>query len=412
MTLKTGIDTYLSISGLSTDTKPIGPELQNAAFYETDTGRMYRYFNAGWVLYNARVQISDNGANVATNTPFGSMLVSTDPSAIFFETFDGAAIDTTNKWTTGGTVIPTAPGGGTAAINPGTTANASSSLVTQPTFVPSTYELIAVTAQFEATAYATGNHRFWGIGTQPGSWTSATPLQDAIGYEIDTNGIFRASIYASGTRIATQVLTSILDGLPHALLIHRRPGVCLFSIDQGTIFSATLFGNSSIETLPMRAHSINGGSTTVGTPTFAIAAAGFLDFTKPASATCDGIYPWRRQKIGQAGDTFTNNAIGSYPQPTNVAYAATTDTALSAANANRRQYIVSNDTTAKLYILIDPAGSTAASATSYTYIVPAGGTFEMPNPISTARVRGFWAAGGAGTAAVTDISQLTTAGGA
>lgn len=94
---------------------------------------------------------------------------------------------------------------------------------------------------------------------------------------------------------------------------------------------------------------------------------------------------------------------GTYPNaPTNVA-SANADTALLAANAARRGVIISNDSTAKLYVLFDQSGAGAASAANFTYVIPAGATFEMPVPIFRGRIRGFWSAAN-GSAGVTDVT--------
>lgn len=88
---------------------------------------------------------------------------------------------------------------------------------------------------------------------------------------------------------------------------------------------------------------------------------------------------------------------------TNVA-SANADTALLAANAARIGVIISNDSTAKLYVLFDTPGNQAASASLFTYVVGAGNTLELnPLPISTARVRGFWSAAN-GSAGVTELT--------
>lgn len=94
-----------------------------------------------------------------------------------------------------------------------------------------------------------------------------------------------------------------------------------------------------------------------------------------------------------------NNASGD---PTNVASSATAVTLL-AANTKRRGAIISNDSTAKLYILIGP-GSGTVSSTNYTYAVPAGGNYEMIETLVDTRIiTGIWAAAN-GTAAVTELT--------
>ena len=359
---------------------------------------------------NAVIPVDPYG-NTGSVSFYGSLTTSIDPIFLFLDTFDGASLDTTNRWTAGGTVPPTASGLGSVLINPGTAASASSSLSSQFSFQPSGAQIAATFAQFEATTIATGNHRFFGMGTQPGSWTAATPLQDALGFEVDTNGILRTCVYSAGTRIDTTPLNIPKDGFPHILFMQFRAGIAFFCLDNTSQILATSFASPSVQTLPLRFHSINGLATTVGTPTFAGSASAIVDSSRPSTAIADGQFPWRRQKIGANGEIYANNVIATYPSaPTSIVSAAA-DTALTAANATRRQLIISNDSTSKLYILVDQSGAGAASATNFTYVIQPGGTFEMPNPVSTARIRGFWSAAN-GTAAVTDISGGTVQGSA
>lgn len=106
------------------------------------------------------------------------------------------------------------------------------------------------------------------------------------------------------------------------------------------------------------------------------------------------------------GNVSVTPAASVYPNgPTNVV-AANADTSLTASNGSRTGLIVSNDSTAKLYVLVDKGGAAAASATNFTYVVGAGGTLELPVPggsVPTARIRGFWSVA-QGTCSVTDIS--------
>lgn len=94
---------------------------------------------------------------------------------------------------------------------------------------------------------------------------------------------------------------------------------------------------------------------------------------------------------------------GTYATSTNVT-SANADTALLAANGSRIGLIISNDSTAKLYVLFDGSGAGAASATNFTYVVGPGNTLELtPLPMFTGRIRGFWSAAN-GSAAVTEIT--------
>jgi hypothetical protein len=72
--------------------------------------------------------------------------------------------------------------------------------------------------------------------------------------------------------------------------------------------------------------------------------------------------------------------------PAQVASSATAVT-LQASNANRRQLVVVNDSTAVLYLKY----GSGASATSYSYKLAASDTWEMPLPAYTGIVTGIWA---------------------
>ena len=83
----------------------------------------------------------------------------------------------------------------------------------------------------------------------------------------------------------------------------------------------------------------------------------------------------------------------------NVASSASNVTLL-AANTSRKGLVIMNDSTAILYIKF---GATA-SATSFTYKLSGGETFEMPmSPIYTGIVDGIWASAN-GSARVTELT--------
>lgn len=92
---------------------------------------------------------------------------------------------------------------------------------------------------------------------------------------------------------------------------------------------------------------------------------------------------------------------GSAASVTNITSAAA-NTLLKAANAARVGLIIANDSTAILYILL---GTGTASATNYSFALPAKGTVAADRTITgyTGEVRGFWASAN-GNGLVTEIS--------
>lgn len=102
--------------------------------------------------------------------------------------------------------------------------------------------------------------------------------------------------------------------------------------------------------------------------------------------------------IRKAGGTMT----ASRPKiatRTQVASAAV-DTSLLALNTSRYGATITNDTDKTLYLAL---GTVAASTSSYTAQVPAGGYYEVPFGFCGA-IRGIWAAGPTGNAVITELT--------
>lgn len=98
-----------------------------------------------------------------------------------------------------------------------------------------------------------------------------------------------------------------------------------------------------------------------------------------------------------AGTARTVQATGGTATLSNVNDAATSATLLSAA-ATRLKFVIYNDSTVDLYVKY----GTTASATSFTYLVPAGATLEEWH--YNGRVDGIWASDASGAARITEIT--------
>lgn len=86
---------------------------------------------------------------------------------------------------------------------------------------------------------------------------------------------------------------------------------------------------------------------------------------------------------------------------TNVAASATSVTLVS-ANANRRALYIFNAGTSPLFVKL---GTTATATTSFTYMIPVNGFWELPDdPIYTGRVDGIWSATGGSGANMTELT--------
>lgn len=363
--------------------------------------------------------ITQGGSGVIGGQPtgvtlFNSSLTSVDPTLVFLETFDGVAFDT-NKWIVGGTVPPTLPGTGVALVNPGTAASASSFLQSVPVFPPSGYEIIGAFFQIETGTVATGNHRVLnGIYTHPTVWTALAPVQDGYVLEIDTLGVLRASVYSAGVRIFSQVITyPFNDGNPHLSILHYRPGIAAFSIDQQLSYVAQTFASPSVQNLPYGIHSINAVAGSTGTPTLSSNDVGIGDYSRPASANTDGTYPFRRQTVGVRGDAIMSLMDGNkstYSAVATAVAAVAGDTVVLTGSATKTIRVtraeVSGVATAASEIICQAVKRTAADTGGTTGTAPTIIAHDSGDSAASATIALYTAAPTAGAGAVVRTRKI------
>lgn len=224
---------------------------------------------------------TDNNVPVRV-TPYGHFLTQETASQIFYDTFD-AALDTINRWnaTSGnGGSNPTSGSidAGSTSLSPGTTVNGFSLLTSKPLF-PLTlpgylYGHFAVNLDFPVT---TNNYRFWGLGNTLASPTLTTPLVDAIGFEIGTDGNMYAVSYAGsgGTTTTRNVIADLSpngnnkqpqDSAVHIYYIYFKGFTAYWAIDSSTNVVASITTGAlgpNNNTMGLTAVSISNGTAGV-----------------------------------------------------------------------------------------------------------------------------------------------------
>lgn len=333
---------------------------------------------------------------------FGAVHTTMDPTVLFYDTYDGTVFDTTNRWMSYGTVAVN-QAQGCASVNPGTVANASVVAVSQPSLTINATVTAAGEVAFEGGTPATGNHRFWGLGSTTGNvGTTIAPLTDAVGFEVDVTGVLRASVYSNGTRIFSAILTMPTDGQSHIFMLQARGDIAFFFFDDYTTPVAQTFTGPAKQVLPFRMHSIN-SATVTNTPTMVVQGFSVVDTSRQSTGISDGTYPWRKVRVDAAGAVIVANggaAVITGNGPSSVA-SANSNTLLLAANANRRGATITNDSTAVLYVSL---GTNAASASNFTVKLAAAAYYEVPFGYS-GEIRGIWASVN-GSARVTEVAGI------
>lgn len=335
-----------------------------------------------------------NAATVAGFRPDGRLQIDVPFRALLSDTFE-SGIDTV-RWTTGGTVIP-AVTTGVLGVNPGTTANASSWLISKPVFpqLQTAYMVASMVVRLSA-ANETNSAKFWGFGviTTP---TNILPVTNGAGFEL-INGLLTSAIYSNGVRTMSTALTRPTDGTWHRYAVYFRSSRAYFEID-GVVVATHAYPSPSVTTLSLVATSVNGGTAATNQQLEA-SVLGVADSNNNHTQLSDGIYPWRKATIDASGALRSGPTAASTSALTSVT-AATASTALLTANANRLHATFTNDSSAACYLAL----SGTASTTAYTVMIPAGGYYELPGTsvCYTGAVSAIWAAA-TGAVRITELS--------
>lgn len=320
----------------------------------------------------------------ASITAYGYLRVANEPSSLFVDSFE--TLDTTNRWTTGGTVTPTVTGG-RASLAPSTTTSATSSLVSQPTFPPIGVNFTAAAwlATFENSSgsagglFTTNNHRFMGFGTIPGTWTptytasnTTGPLLDAIGFEIDTDGKLYPVVYSNGVRVrpgltlgGTDLNTgnagsgqggtrTLANGSTHSFTLVFRTDILLWFLDgiewpvAVLRYSDASFTIPNVQALPLRYHSINAGSAPGTAPVLSVAACAVGDTGNNNVQLSDSVYPFRKMQVGKSGGISIK---GASPTITTASMGTATGTAgpTDVSEAGNVTFTIKNTTAASAF---------------------------------------------------------------
>jgi hypothetical protein len=238
---------------------------------------------------------------IASADSFYHLRVQMDPTSLFYDGFDEASLDTVDRWTSLGTVTPSLS---TGSLNMavGTTASATCILETQAKFALNAYARSdsAYMCKIDAAA-TTNNYRFFGQGTTPGSVTTSTPVQDGIGFELDTTGNLNCVVWTGGVKTYSQTVTRPSDGGNHRYSIEFKPSNALWYIDDTTIPVASVALNSpAVETLPLLILSVNGSTPPSASPTFLFQAVSIGDTGRNNFQVSDGTMPWRKARVTAA----------------------------------------------------------------------------------------------------------------
>lgn len=237
--------------------------------------------------------VGTNGAEAGVTT-YGYLRVTNEPSSWFTEPFD--ALDTTNRWTTKLATGTAAVANGVLAISSSTTASAYGGLSTQPTFTPNGLNFVALGCTLIIPTWTQANtKRFWGWGSVPTTPTTAIPVTNGCGFEIDDAGNFFAVVYETNvrTRAIDINVKKVPDGQPFYTAIARRADRIDYYVNDTLTPAATiLIPTLDVSTLPAYLIAVNAASAPAAAATMQVTAFGVADTGQNAQSIKDPTNPF------------------------------------------------------------------------------------------------------------------------
>jgi hypothetical protein len=261
-------------------------------------------------LNNMPVSIDEVSGIAITARADGVLKVSGDPSTLFIDQFE--SLNTTDNWTTGGSVAPTAVTG-TLTVAAGTPANNTSFISSKPTFVNGAAAFLQYAIGITLDAgIVTGNRRFWGIGTLT-TPTLSVPIVNGSIFEIDdTTGLLKASVYVNSVKTGTISLVRPTDGGLHRYSILYRSTRVYFELD-GVQVGSIAYPNPQVNLLSLVLGSVNGASILGANATLTASFVSLGDTGKNASQIADATTPWKKAGV-QAKNTQSAFALAVQAQ--------------------------------------------------------------------------------------------------
>lgn len=297
-----------------------------------------------------------NGVEAGVTT-YGYFRVTQEPSSLFTEQFD--ALDTTNRWTTKLATGTAAVTNGVLAISSSTTASAYGGLSTQVTFAPNGLNFLALGCTLIIPTWTQANtKRFWGWGSVPTTPTTAIPVTNGCGFEIDDAGNFFAVVYESTVRTQAININSAkaADGVPFYTAIARRADRIDYYVNSTLDPVATvLIPTLDVATLPAYLIAVNAGTAPAAAATMNVTAFGIADTGQNSQSVKDPINPF-----WQANVTKPSTAVAATQSALAVALHPSSplngQSATGVAVAGNPVRIAGSDGTNTRNVLTDAAG--------------------------------------------------------
>jgi hypothetical protein len=267
--------------------------------------------------------------------PAGQLRVQEEPTQLMSDQFPGT-FDTINKWfapVTSGGGYSNVASPGAALIGTGTTANGYSYIRTQPSFRSVQPGWMKAYSGVNLEHPITLNtYRFWGWGLPQATPTAASPLSDAAGFEVATNGKMYAVCYSAGARNVIADLsastgngTQPTDAAVHKYFVFFTPDLsywCIDTIDNLVATMPTGAPGPIQNVLPYINLAVAGSTAPTSNGILSNNGMYLADTTSSNISISDGDNPWKKASIKSANQSPTSSdlalvvALSPNSQPT------------------------------------------------------------------------------------------------
>ena len=324
--------------------------------HKDDQGLRIKQIDLGDGTFASGQAVVGPGGLAASVSAYNYLRVTDEPVALFSETFD--TLDTVNRWTLKNATGTATAAAGVLTVTSSTTASAYGGCFTKPLFSNSGINFLAWGSAVQIPTFAQANaYRFFGLGTAPATPTTAVPVTDGVGFEIDGAGNLNAVIYESGVKSNTVAIPAAFkpaNGAWGRYAIVMRADTIIFYVNSITVPAAVIsFAALDVGSLPALFLSVAGATPPAASANILVMAFGIGDTGKNQQAVSDGTNPFIRATVKLASTesvgTDTALVVTDRPQVAPWVYAAaaggivnTTDVAMAAAaGAGLRNYLTS-----------------------------------------------------------------------
>lgn len=309
------------------------------------------------------------GTFVSDVSPYNRLRVTTEPSTLLADKFDGAVLDPV-MWTSSvvgaGTVVI---GTGNLSLNTGAATTNGARIQSVPTFQHPGNAFLQFGAAIKLeTSLFLNTRRHWGFATG-GANTYASPLTDGVVWEVDETGALRATVYNTSVRTFTAVVTAPTNGEFNRFDIFYNTQNISWYIN-GVLQAQTTTGfNPVTQTLPGRIAIYNNtAAAPAGTPILQSQAIAFTDTAHNNNTISDGTYGFRKAKVSANSDLSVAdvaNTAGSYGAITVGATATLMTSNGTTALANRKGLTIFNNSLVIIYYGFDNTVTTSTGTPIY-----------------------------------------------